>query len=203
MTFQVGDRVKVNPSSTIASHLTLTGNLTLGKEYQIVAAGPGLARKYSLTGEYVELIGDAGQLICVNAVHLEPASTPTPIIHGCTIGDLIQHLSGPIPADFLRCDGSELFRDTYPALFAVLGTRYGGGNGSTTFNIPNMPHLLIHTGPPMVVASGVGARMKKALDYEYSTAPVEPKTCSCPMRELLMYGCQCGGFKAEQARKKN
>lgn len=42
------------------------------------------------------------------------------------------------PAGWLMCDGSAVSRTTYPALFAVIGTKYGEGDGSTTFNLPNM-----------------------------------------------------------------
>ena len=38
---------------------------------------------------------------------------------------------------WLLCDGRAIFRDAYPALFAVIGTSFGTGDGSTTFNIPN------------------------------------------------------------------
>ena len=43
-------------------------------------------------------------------------------------------------ADFdgwLLCDGREVFRSAYPSLFAVIGTSFGVGNGSTTFNLPD------------------------------------------------------------------
>lgn len=42
------------------------------------------------------------------------------------------------PAGFLLCDGSEIDRGTFAALFAVIGENYGAGNGSTTFNLPNL-----------------------------------------------------------------
>jgi microcystin-dependent protein len=38
----------------------------------------------------------------------------------------------------LVCDGSAISRSTYAALFAVIGTTYGIGNGASTFNIPDM-----------------------------------------------------------------
>lgn len=37
----------------------------------------------------------------------------------------------------LRADGSAISRTTYAALFAIYGTTYGAGNGTTTFNLPN------------------------------------------------------------------
>lgn len=41
------------------------------------------------------------------------------------------------PAGFLLLDGSAVSRTTYARLFALLGTTYGSGDGSTTFNLPN------------------------------------------------------------------
>jgi len=40
------------------------------------------------------------------------------------------------PSGFLMCDGSAISRSSYAALFAVYGTYYGVGDGSTTFNLP-------------------------------------------------------------------
>lgn len=42
------------------------------------------------------------------------------------------------PADWLYCDGSAVSRTTYAALFTIFGTTYGAGDGSTTFNLPNL-----------------------------------------------------------------
>jgi microcystin-dependent protein len=46
--------------------------------------------------------------------------------------------SGSPPTGYLYCDGSAVSRTTYSALFAVIGTTFGSGDGSTTFNIPDM-----------------------------------------------------------------
>ena len=42
------------------------------------------------------------------------------------------------PSGFLKCDGSAVSRTTYSALFEVIGTTYGSGDGSSTFNVPNL-----------------------------------------------------------------
>lgn len=41
------------------------------------------------------------------------------------------------PTGYLLCAGSAVSRTTYAALFAVIGTTFGAGDGSTTFNLPN------------------------------------------------------------------
>jgi microcystin-dependent protein len=42
------------------------------------------------------------------------------------------------PAGWLLCFGQDISRTEYSALFSVLGTSYGSGNGSTTFNLPDL-----------------------------------------------------------------
>lgn len=46
------------------------------------------------------------------------------------------------PEGWLLCDGSEVSRSTYSDLFNVIGTAYGAGDGSTTFNLPDMRHAV-------------------------------------------------------------
>jgi microcystin-dependent protein len=41
------------------------------------------------------------------------------------------------PAGWLKCNGQAVSRTTYAELFAILGTTFGAGNGSTTFNVPD------------------------------------------------------------------
>ena len=50
----------------------------------------------------------------------------------------VEMFSGTTPPDaWMICDGSVINRSTYADLFGVLGTAYGGGDGSTTFAIPD------------------------------------------------------------------
>lgn len=46
--------------------------------------------------------------------------------------------STSVPVGWLLCSGQEVSRTTYSDLFAVIGTIYGSGNGSTTFNVPDL-----------------------------------------------------------------
>lgn len=43
-----------------------------------------------------------------------------------------------VPTGWLAADGTAVSRTTYSALFAAIGTTYGSGNGTTTFNLPNL-----------------------------------------------------------------
>lgn len=42
------------------------------------------------------------------------------------------------PQDYMLCQGQAVARATYPDLFSAIGTTYGSGDGSTTFNLPNL-----------------------------------------------------------------
>ena len=53
------------------------------------------------------------------------------------IGAIMPFGSDTIPENWLLCNGQEVSRTDYAELFKILGTAYGEGNGSTTFNLPN------------------------------------------------------------------
>lgn len=57
---------------------------------------------------------------------------------GGVIGAVQMFAGSTAPSGWLLCDGSAVSRSTYSALFAVIGTTYGTGDGSTTFNLPNL-----------------------------------------------------------------
>lgn len=54
------------------------------------------------------------------------------------IGEIKPFAGSVIPTGWLLCDGSAISRTTYSDLFAVIGTTYGTGDGSTTFNLPDL-----------------------------------------------------------------
>lgn len=54
------------------------------------------------------------------------------------VGVSVPFAGAAAPTGWLLCDGSAVSRSTYSALFAVVGTTYGAGDGSTTFNLPNI-----------------------------------------------------------------
>lgn len=53
-------------------------------------------------------------------------------------GALSPYAGDSAPTGYLMCDGSLVSRITYATLFGVIGTRYGTGDGSTTFAIPDV-----------------------------------------------------------------
>lgn len=55
------------------------------------------------------------------------------------LGTLFPYAGSSAPnSDYLICDGQAVSRTTYASLFAIVGTTYGVGDGSTTFNLPDL-----------------------------------------------------------------
>jgi microcystin-dependent protein len=73
------------------------------------------------------------------------------------LGTIIPWAGNFAPKDFMFCHGQSLPITQYTALYSLLGTRYGG-NGSTTFNLPNLQgQILMGAGAGIEVGSKSGA----------------------------------------------
>ena len=53
-------------------------------------------------------------------------------------GSVVMFATTSPPTGYLKCNGAAVSRTTYAALFAVIGTTHGAGNGSSTFNVPDL-----------------------------------------------------------------
>jgi len=60
------------------------------------------------------------------------------IVAGVPSGAVFCIAVASVPSGYLECNGAAVSRTTYAALFAVIGEQYGAGNGSSTFNIPDL-----------------------------------------------------------------
>lgn len=67
------------------------------------------------------------------------------------VGAVVPFSGAFIPLSWLVCDGAAVSRATYAALFAIVGTTFGAGDGSTTFNLPNLQGQT-----PVGVGAGAG-----------------------------------------------
>lgn len=54
------------------------------------------------------------------------------------VGSTISYAGPAAPGGWLLCDGAEISRTTFAALFAAIGTNWGVGDGATTFNLPDL-----------------------------------------------------------------
>ena len=58
-------------------------------------------------------------------------------------GSVIAFAANSTPNGYLICNGAAVSRTTYADLFTAIGTTYGSGDGSTTFNVPNLTDKFI------------------------------------------------------------
>lgn len=65
-------------------------------------------------------------------------SSPSSVTGALPAGTIVAWGSTTAPANWLICDGAAVSRTTYASLFAVIGTQFGAGNGTTTFNVPDL-----------------------------------------------------------------
>jgi phage-related tail fiber protein len=77
--------------------------------------------------------GTSGNVLTSNGTTWT-SSAPT----GVPSGSVIWFAANTAPTGYLKANGAAVSRTTYAALFTAIGTTYGAGNGSTTFNLPDL-----------------------------------------------------------------
>lgn len=90
------------------------------------------------------------------------------------------------PSGWQLCDGSAVSRTTFAALFAVIGTTYGSGDGSTTFNLPDFTQRF----PLGKATSGTGANLGDnggAIDHTHGS-PLTTGTPSATVQATILAG---------------
>ncbi len=111
--------IPVNKGGTGSTSATVAGGVVYGSSTSSMASTAA---------------GSAGQVLTSNGT-----SAPTWAAAPTTPAGVIQQYAGTAaPTGYLLCQGQAVSRSTYSTLFAVIGTTYGAGNGSTTFNVPDL-----------------------------------------------------------------
>lgn len=100
-------------------------DLTAAQARSILNVANGAQKNSDITKAEIE-----AKLTGTIASHSHPEMIPA--------GTVFMYASDTVPTGYLRCNGAAVSRTTYAALFAAIGTRYGAGNGSTTFNLPEV-----------------------------------------------------------------
>ena len=81
--------------------------------------------------------GDADQYLKTDGSgNMSWASISTPA--GVPTASVFALATSTVPSGYLECNGAAVSRTTYADLFSAIGTTYGSGNGSSTFNVPDM-----------------------------------------------------------------
>jgi microcystin-dependent protein len=117
-------QLKLPDGSTAASSLTFSNELTSG--FSRVTTG---TIGVNILGVQVATITSAGW--------------NGPVTGNVPIGTMADFAGSTAPSQWYLCYGQAISRTTYSALFAIIGTTYGAGDGSTTFNLPDCRGIVI------------------------------------------------------------
>ena len=101
-------------------------------------------------------------------------------VQGVNTGLILPWSDSSIPSGFLECNGSAVSRTTYSGLFAVVGTNYGIGDGSTTFNIPDLADRVCQHKSPTKAQFSTGGADTVAATGSLSGAAIGNTTLSTP-----------------------
>ena len=109
-----------------------SGSPTSAASYLQLAGG-------ALTGN-LTLVGDpSSNNMASNKKYVDDSIAAIPAATDLTpAGTIIYSARSTPPTGYLAANGAEISRSTFDTLFAAIGTTYGNGNGSTTFNVPDL-----------------------------------------------------------------
>lgn len=93
---------------------------------------------YSMLVDALTATGDKAKGLSANDCFLTPLSLKSVLDVICPAGMFAFFHATDVPEGWLLCNGAAVSRTTYARLFAKIGTKYGTGDGSTTFNLPNL-----------------------------------------------------------------
>jgi len=142
----VNGTLSVGGNSTMSGTLAVTGTSTLNSTLSVTGAST-LNSTLAVTGASTlnSTLAVTGASTLNSTLAVTGAST---FNGGVTIGTpytlnilpagmIMAWVSANAPTGWLICNGATVPRSTYSALFTVIGTTFGVGDGSTTFNLPN------------------------------------------------------------------
>lgn len=146
-------------SSTGGQKVTLINGLTTSVTIlNLDASVASQYRIYTGTGGSVELPANASISLVydssankwnlIGTLSIAPNYIPT--------GAIMPYVASTAPSGWLTCDGSAVSRISYSALFALIGTTHGQGDGGTTFNLPDYRWSFMRGYGPDITANGSG-----------------------------------------------
>lgn len=176
-----GQILKSNGSS--APSWVNQSSITAGGLSTTLAVGSG--------GTGLTSAGTSGNVLTSNG----STWTSSPAVSSTPTGSIIAFAGTTAPAGWLLCDGTNTYsRTTYAALFAVIGSIYDNGNGSSTFGVPDLRSRTI-----IGVGTGVGLT-NRGLAVKVGTETVTLNYTQIPAHSHpnVVYGGSTGGMSANQ-----
>ena len=116
-----------------------SGNNAFGKPYSLEISGQVLLVKTEVPKDVASVLAGALPMTSINGGIVVSAVTNPGIDAGrLPVGAVIPWPGIDVPSGWNLCDGRSVVRSDHQELFALLGTIYGEGDGSTTFNLPDL-----------------------------------------------------------------
>ena len=145
--YKVGDIVGVPYHNELRLRCTLAGT----------TASTALNTTNATAGQTINDGGCRWLVEKISQVDSVNGMTGAVTINGVPVGTVLPFAGSSTPSGYVLCNGAAVSRTTYAALFAVIGTMYGAGNGSTTFNLPNYTDKFLqgHTTAGTVRSAGL------------------------------------------------
>lgn len=109
-------------------------------------SNPGINLLQGFPQNLSSVVGPNGQLTTQWLYLLQTLWARTGTAQGGAVsptGMLMAYSASTPPVGWLICDGTAIDRIIYAALFSVIGTTWGAGNGTTTFNVPNLANRFL------------------------------------------------------------
>lgn len=133
-TFTATDTITSSKMNNIIDQTTMTGDAVLGTTLE-VASGKLKVRAQGITSN--ELAENSVKTIAIENGAVTQAKASNMLVPAGVVLPFAAAVAG-IPTGWLYCSGQGVSRTTYSALFAMISTTYGAGDGSTTFNLPDL-----------------------------------------------------------------
>lgn len=161
-------------SSTTDTELGYVHGVTSAIQTQIdsvvTAANAALPKAGGTMSGAINMGGSKITNMADGTVSTDAATVQQVAAVGFSPGDMKAVAYSTTPSGWLLCDGSAVSRTTYSALFAAIGTTFGPGDGSSTFNVPNtVNNVLAGAGSLVALGAIAGSQTHSITTLEMPT----------------------------------
>ena len=171
----VGGDLTVTGTGSVTGNLSTTGNLastsnrpstSIATGALVLSGGAGVAGNLHVGGTIITPTMPTGtsNTAVATTAFVQNNSIPT--------GGLMMWPTASAPSGYLLCNGAAVSRTTYAALFAIIGTTFGIGDNSTTFNLPNYTNRLPVGAGGLYAAAATGGSKDSVVVSHTHTATV-------------------------------
>ena len=198
LTALIGGNLTTNSNLSVGANLAVLGNAVISATSTstsassgalVIAGGAGIAGNLHVGGQVITATmpqGTSNTAVATTAF-VQNNAIPT--------GALMMWSTASPPSGYLLCNGSAVSRSVYAALFAVIGTTFGVGDNSTTFNLPNYNNRVpVGAGGLYALAATGGSKDAITVSHTHTlTGGGVTGTFVTGVSSTLSYGYQTGG----------